>query len=100
MRDVLNKLIEESDNGAISAQIMLVSGYQFNGAVKKCETGEDTYEALAAMPTQNPQTGQADVKMYRLYFKGEDLRVVAVESPEDAPRIKTPGNGIHIPGRR
>ena len=52
MRDVLNKLIEESDSGAISAQVMLVSGYQFNGAIKKCKTGEDTYEALAAMPLE------------------------------------------------
>lgn len=100
MREVLDNLISKSAEGAVSAQVMLISGYQFNGAVKKSDAGEDTYEALAAVPMQDPGTGQAQLKMHRLYFRGEDVRVVAVESSEDAPLIQKPGgNGIHIPGR-
>ena len=99
MKQKLDQLIDQSDDGVISAQIMLVSGYQFNGAVERSDV-DDVYESLSAVPQKDERTGATTVKMHRLFFRGEDLRVIAMESKEDAPQIVTPGNGIRIPGVR
>jgi hypothetical protein len=95
---LLNKLLAESADSTLVAQLTLRSVGTVSGAVKKCVEYDGIYEILAVAAVGGKAS--AEMVMTKTYFAGEDVCAITV-AHGDSPRseILTQKSGLFIPGR-
>lgn len=96
MQKLIEKLLEETDEGICEMQLTMRPGRVVAGAVRRDRHGLGLYELLTVCG--DPQK-PGKKTMAIVYFSAEDVWDVAVPAEEGEQKVVSPGPGIYIPGQ-